>query len=97
MSSDPWEEMTRRWREVYQEHAALAQKNWQDGQTQLATALAGGAMSDPPANATALAELWRSWTTFAETSGAGRGGAPRQNDGRVRGIGIQRTDIPRKG
>jgi|KBSSwiStaDraftv2_1062776.scaffolds.fasta_scaffold280632_2 polyhydroxyalkanoate synthase subunit PhaE len=64
MSSDPWEEMTRRWREVYQEHAALAQKNWQDGQTQLATALAGGAMSDRPASTTALAELWRSWTTF---------------------------------
>ena len=64
MSSDPWEEMTRRWREVYQEHAALAQKNWQGGQTQLATALAGGATSDAPASATALAELWRSWTTF---------------------------------
>ena len=64
MSSDPWEEMTRRWREMYQEHAALAQKNWLDGQTQLATALAGGTMSDPPASAAALAELWRSWTTF---------------------------------
>ena len=66
MSSEPWEEMTRRWREMYQEHAALAQKNWQDGQTQLASALAGGAMSDRPASATAFAELWRSWTTFGE-------------------------------
>ena len=55
MSSDPWEEMTRRWREAYQEQAALARKNWLDGQSQLATALAGGATSDPPASAAALA------------------------------------------
>ena len=66
MSSDPWEEMTKRWREVYQEQAALAQKNWLDGQSQLATALAGGAMSDPSASAAAMAQLWRSWTTFGD-------------------------------
>src|SRR6478609_4930601 len=46
MTSDPWEEMTRRWREMYQEHASLAQKNFLDGQAQLATALGGGAVSE---------------------------------------------------
>src|SRR5262249_17944905 len=67
MSSDAWEQMTKRWREAYQEHAALAQKNWLDGQSQLATALAGGAMSDPPTSAAALAELWRSWMSFGDS------------------------------
>jgi polyhydroxyalkanoate synthase subunit PhaE len=79
MSSDAWEQMTKRWREGYEEQAALAQKNWIDGQSQLATALAGGATSDSstsaaaaeksdePASATALAELWRSWMSFGDS------------------------------
>jgi hypothetical protein len=67
MSSDPWEAMTKRWGEMYQEQAALAQKNWLDGQSQLAAALAGGAMSDPSASAAALAQLFRSWTTFGDS------------------------------
>jgi polyhydroxyalkanoate synthase subunit PhaE len=67
MSSDPWEEMTRRWREMYDEQAALTRKSWLDGQAQLATALAGGATSDAPASAAGLTELWRSWTTFGDS------------------------------
>src|SRR5262249_24297162 len=67
MSSDAWAQMTKRWRKAYQEHAALAQKNWLDRQSQLAPALAGGAMSDPPTSAAALAELWRSWMSFGDS------------------------------
>jgi polyhydroxyalkanoate synthase subunit PhaE len=59
MTRDPWEEMTRRWRDMYQEHASLAQKNWLEGQAQLATALAGGTVGDP--------ELWRSWMAFGDS------------------------------
>jgi hypothetical protein len=85
MTSDPWEEMTRRWREMYQEHASLARKNFLDGQAQLATALAGGAVVDP-------GELWRSWMAFGDSlwgsplggggdaaSGAGAIGALRES------------------
>lgn len=68
MSSDaPWDEMTKRWREMYQEQATLVQKNWLDSQSQLATALAGGAMTDPSASAASLAQLWRSWMTFGDS------------------------------
>jgi hypothetical protein len=67
VTSDPWEEMTRRWRDMYQEHAALAQKNWLSGQSQFATALAGSGVTDQAANAASLAELWRSWMTFGDS------------------------------
>lgn len=76
MSSDPWAEMTARWRDIYDENAALARKSWLDGQSQLTTAFAGGGQTDPPASAAALAELWRSWLTFGDTLwGTPSGGA----------------------
>ncbi len=67
MSDGPWEDMTRRWRDMYQEHAASAGKEWLNGQATLASALADGGMSDPPASATALAELWRSLMTIGDS------------------------------
>ena len=82
MSGDAWAEMTKRWREAYEEQAALAQKNWLDGQAKLATALAGGAMSDPSASAAALTELWRSSTTVGDALlGAWPGSSRRLREG----------------
>jgi hypothetical protein len=54
IGSDPWAEMTARWRDIYDENAALARKNWLDGQSQLATAISGGGKTDPPVSATAF-------------------------------------------
>jgi polyhydroxyalkanoate synthase subunit PhaE len=67
MSSDLWEQMTARWRDIYDENAALARKSWLEGQSQLTTAFAGGGQTDPPASAAALAELWRSWMSFGDS------------------------------
>jgi class III poly(R)-hydroxyalkanoic acid synthase PhaE subunit len=67
VSSDPWAEMTKQWREAYEENAALARTSWLDGQKQLATALAGSGVTDPAASASALSELWRSWSTVGES------------------------------
>ena len=57
----PWEELTGRWRELYEEQTKVSQM-WLDSQAQLAKTLAGvtDGEGDPPASATALADLWRS-------------------------------------
>ena len=62
MTSVPWEEMTSRWRDLYDEQAKLAQ-GWLDSQAQLASTLAGvgdGGESNMTADARAMADLWRS-------------------------------------
>ena len=64
MSSDDWEEMAKRWRDMAQQQAALVQKEWLDSQSRLATALGGGKHPDPAASAEALTELWRSWISL---------------------------------
>jgi hypothetical protein len=62
-SQPPWDDLTGRWRELYEEQAKVSQM-WLDSQAQLAKTLAG--VSDQEgtgtlaAGATALADLWRS-------------------------------------
>lgn len=62
--TDAWDDMSRRWRELYEgqaEVAAEVAKGWLEGQTKLASALAGsGSDTDPVADAAAMAEAWRS-------------------------------------
>ena len=70
MSITPWDEMTRGWTEMYDQQAEMT-KTWMAGQTQLANTL-GGLISDdtnPMADATAMAELWRSWTALGGSLG----------------------------
>jgi polyhydroxyalkanoate synthase subunit PhaE len=64
MTNVPWEEMTRRWQDLYNEQAKVAQ-GWLDSQAQLASTLTGvgadeGGEGNMTADAAALAELWRS-------------------------------------
>ena len=60
MTGVPWEEMTSRWKDLYNEQAKVAQ-SWLDSQTQLASTLSGmGGEGSMPADAAAMAELWRS-------------------------------------
>ncbi len=60
MTGVPWEEMTNRWKDLYNEQAKVAQQ-WVESQTQLATTLSGmGGEAGMPADAAAMAELWRS-------------------------------------
>ena len=40
MTGVPWEEMTSRWKDLYNEQAKVAQ-SWLDSQTQLASTLSG--------------------------------------------------------
>lgn len=66
MSTTPWDEMARRWREVYDEQASVA-KQWMDGQAQLGSAFAGATNDDgrdPASDAEGMAQLWRSWTSL---------------------------------
>jgi len=60
MTGVPWEEMTSRWKDLYDEQAKVAQ-SWLESQTQLASTLSGMATEgSKPADAAAMAELWRS-------------------------------------
>lgn len=68
MSSDPWAEMTARWREIYDQNAASARKSWLDGQSQLNKAFAGGRSDSDATDATELTDLWRSWLTFGDST-----------------------------
>ena len=63
MTNVPWEEMTRRWQDLYNEQAKVAQ-GWLDSQAQLASTLAGvgadeGGEGNMTADTAAFAELWR--------------------------------------
>ena len=60
MTGVPWEEMTNRWKDLYNEQAKVAQ-SWLDSQTQLATTLSGmSGDGSTGADAATMAELWRS-------------------------------------
>jgi hypothetical protein len=60
MTGVPWEEMTNRWKDLYNEQAKVAQ-SWLESQTQLASTLSAmGGDGSMPADAAAMAELWRS-------------------------------------
>jgi hypothetical protein len=60
MTGVPWEEMTNRWKDLYNEQAKVAQ-TWLESQTQLMSTLSGmGGETAMPADAAAMAELWRS-------------------------------------
>ena len=60
MTGVPWEEMTSRWKDLYDEQAKVAQ-SWLESQTQLASTLSGvGGEGSMPGDAAAMAELWRS-------------------------------------
>jgi len=67
MTGVPWEEMTSRWKDLYNEQAKVAQQ-WVESQTQLATTLSGmGGEAGMPADAAAMAELWRSAMALGST------------------------------
>ena len=70
MSITPWDEMTRGWTELYDQQAEMT-KTWLAGQTQLASTLGGliSADTNPTADATAMGELWRSWTALGGSLG----------------------------
>jgi hypothetical protein len=68
MTGVPWEEMTSRWKDLYNEQAKVAQQ-WVESQTQLATTLSGmGGEGGMPADAAAMAELWRSAMALGSSS-----------------------------
>ena len=71
MTSLPsWDEMSKRWRELYDQQADLA-RSWVDGQAKLAGTLAAAVPGDrAKAEAEAMAELWRSWLTLGGSLGS---------------------------
>jgi poly[(R)-3-hydroxyalkanoate] polymerase subunit PhaE len=71
MTVESWEELSKRWRAMYVDQAAQAQKNW--FAQAAAGAMPGGAGGvDVPTGASAFTDFWRSWTTL----GNSLGGAP---------------------
>jgi hypothetical protein len=75
MSANPWDEMTARWREMYEAQSAQAQKVWLDGQQQLSAAFTGAPKMAADTNATALTDLWRSWSTLGNSIWGSAGAA----------------------
>ena len=71
MTSPPsWDEMSKRWRELYDQQAELA-RSWVDGQAKLAGTLAAAVPGEPAkAEAEAMAELWRSWLNLGGSLGS---------------------------
>jgi hypothetical protein len=72
MTSNPWEDFAKRSRELYEQQAELA-RTWLDGQTKLASTLAGagqGGEGGMGADAAAMAELWRSWLAVGSSLGS---------------------------
>ena len=68
MTGVPWEEMTNRWKDLYNEQAKVAQ-SWLESQTQLMSTLSGmGGETSLPADAAAMAELWRSAMALGSSS-----------------------------
>jgi hypothetical protein len=63
MTSAPWNEMTARWRDLYNEQAKVAQ-TWMESQAELASTFAGLGSSEGQSGLTvdpaAMAELWKS-------------------------------------
>lgn len=76
MTLTPWDELGKRWRELYDQQAELA-RSWVDGQARLAGTLAAAVPGErAEAEAEAMAELWRSWLALGGSLGAmpGTGG-----------------------
>lgn len=68
MTGVPWEEMTSRWKDLYNEQAKVAQ-SWLESQTQLMSTLSGmSGDTAMPADAAAMAELWRSAMALGSSS-----------------------------
>jgi polyhydroxyalkanoate synthesis regulator phasin len=62
MTTESWEDLSKRWREMYADQAAQAQQNWF---SQSAGAMPGGV--NAPAGASAFTDLWRSWTALGNS------------------------------
>jgi polyhydroxyalkanoate synthase subunit PhaE len=69
MTTNPWEDFAKRSRELYEQQAELA-RTWLDGQTKLASTLAGAGQGGMGADAAAMAELWRSWLAVGSSLGS---------------------------
>ena len=70
MTLTSWDEMAKRWRELYDQQAVLA-RSWLDGQAKLAGTLAAAVPGErAKAEAEAMTELWRSWLTLGGSLGA---------------------------
>jgi hypothetical protein len=68
MTGVPWEEMTNRWKDLYNEQAKVAQ-SWLETQTQLMSTLSGtSGETAMPGDAAAMAELWRSAMALGSSS-----------------------------
>lgn len=72
MSVNPWDDLARRSRELYEQQTELA-KSWLDGQSRLAGTLtnagSAGDGTGPGQEAAAMAELWRSWLALGGSLG----------------------------
>lgn len=70
MTLTSWDEMAKRWRELYDQQAVLT-RSWVDGQAKLAGTLAAAVPGErAKAEAEAMTELWRSWLTLGGSLGA---------------------------
>ena len=81
-ASNPWEDFARLSQDLYRQQTDVA-KSWIEGNTTFAAAGAGAGQGDGPAaawgaEASAMADLWRSWfklgTSFGAMPGAGEPG-----------------------
>src|SRR5918997_5312808 len=69
MTLTSWDDMTKRWRELYDQQAELA-RSWVDGQAKLAGTLAAAVPGEQAkAEAEAMTELWRSWLALGGSLG----------------------------
>jgi len=80
MTVESWEELSKRWRAMYVDQAAQAQKNWLR-QAAPDAMPSGAGDADAPVGASAFTDLWRSWTTvgnslWGATANAASAGIP---------------------
>jgi hypothetical protein len=81
-----WDEMSKRWRELYDQQAEMA-RSWVDGQAKLAGTLAAAVPGEQAkAEAEAMSELWRSWLNLGGSLGSMPGLGPGTGEtGRIAG------------
>jgi len=81
-----WDEMSKRWRELYDQQAEMA-RSWVDGQAKLAGTLAAAVPGEQAkAEALAMSELWRSWLNLGGSLGSMPGLGPGTGEtGRIAG------------
>ncbi len=86
MTLTSWDDMSKRWRELYDQQAELA-RSWADGQAKLAGTLTGAVPGEgAKAEAEAMAELWRSWLALGGSLGGSLGTMPGSGEpGRIAG------------